>query len=45
MAFMFETRFPQRVTAWAAGLPELQRDYGDYGQGLGKLFDPTRREW
>ena len=28
MAFMFETRFPQRVTAYAAGLKELQQDYG-----------------
>ena len=45
MAFMFETRFPQRVTAWAAGLPELQKDYGDYGKRLRKLFDPNRREW
>jgi homogentisate 1,2-dioxygenase len=45
MAFMFETRFPQRVTAYAAGLSELQRDYGDYGQGLRKLFDPNRRAW
>jgi homogentisate 1,2-dioxygenase len=33
------------VTAYAAGLAELQQDYGDYGQGLRKLFDPNRREW
>jgi homogentisate 1,2-dioxygenase len=45
MAFMFETRFPQRVTAYAAGLEQLQKDYGGYGQGLRKLFDPNRREW
>jgi homogentisate 1,2-dioxygenase len=45
LAFMFETRFPQRVTAYAAGLSELQRDYGDYGQGLRKLFNPNQREW
>lgn len=45
MAFMFETRFPQRVTAWAAGLEQLQEDYGAYGRGLRKLFDPDRREW
>jgi homogentisate 1,2-dioxygenase len=45
MAFMFETRFPQRVTAYAAGLAELQKDYGGYGQALPKLFDPTRRDW
>ena len=44
MAFMFETRFPQRVTAYAAGLAQLQQDYGDYGQQLHKQFDPSRRE-
>ena len=42
MAFMFETRFPQRVTAWAAGLPQLQREYGGYGARLRKRFDPAR---
>ena len=45
MAFMFETRFPQRVTAYAAGLEQLQQDYGGYGPRLRKLFDPTRRDW
>ena len=45
LAFMFETRFMQRVTAYAAGLPELQRDYGAYGQALQRHFDPSRREW
>jgi homogentisate 1,2-dioxygenase len=40
MAFMFETRFAQRVTAFAAGLAELQPDYGSYGQRLQKHFDP-----
>ena len=45
MAFMFETRFPQRVTAYAAGLEQLQKDYGGYGRRLRKLFDPNRREW
>ena len=44
MAFMFETRFPQRVTAYAAGIPQLQKDYGDYGHELKKHFDPSRRE-
>ena len=44
MAFMFETRFPQRVTAYAAGLDELQQDYGGYGQRLTKHFNPNRRE-
>ncbi len=41
MAFMFETRFMQRVTAHAAALPELQAAYGDYGQLLEKRFDPV----
>jgi homogentisate 1,2-dioxygenase len=44
MAFMFETRFPQRVTAYAAGLEQLQKDYGHYGHALTKHFDPNRRE-
>lgn len=43
MAFMFETRFPQRVTAFAAGTQALQKDYGAYGHKLEKHFDPTRR--
>ena len=42
MAFMFETRFPQRVTDWAAKLPQLQREYGSYGSRLRKRFDPSR---
>ncbi len=42
LAFMFETRFPQRVTAFAAGLEQLQRDYGRYGHQLSSHFDPTR---
>jgi homogentisate 1,2-dioxygenase len=44
LAFMFETRFPQRVTAFAAGLEQLQKDYGSYGRELEKHFDPNRRE-
>ena len=44
MAFMFETRFPQRVTGYAAGLPQLQQNYADCWEGLKKRFDPTRRE-
>jgi homogentisate 1,2-dioxygenase len=43
MAFMFETRFPQRVTAYAAGLKELQPDYKRYGLRLRRHFDPGRR--
>jgi homogentisate 1,2-dioxygenase len=44
MAFMFETRLPQRVTAFAAGLTQLQQDYADCWSGLKKRFDPTRRD-
>jgi homogentisate 1,2-dioxygenase len=42
MAFMFETRFPQRVTDYAAGLVQRQAHYGDYGSELMKRFDPTK---
>jgi len=44
MAFMFETRLPQRVTAYAAGVPQLQADYIDCWAGLKKRFDPTRKD-
>lgn len=44
LAFMFETRLPQRVTAYAAGVPQLQADYVDCWAGLKKRFDPTRRD-
>lgn len=44
LAFMFETRFPQRVTTYAARHESLQTNYGAYGRSLRKLFDPTRRE-
>ena len=43
MAFMFETRFPQRVTRYAAEAPELQEGYIDCWKGLAKHFDPSRR--
>jgi homogentisate 1,2-dioxygenase len=39
MAFMFETRFPQRLTKYASELAELQHDYADCWQGLRKQFD------
>lgn len=39
---MFETRFAQRVTAYAAGVEQVQRDYGAYGARLRKHFDPER---
>jgi homogentisate 1,2-dioxygenase len=42
MAFMFETRFPQRVTAYAAESDALQKSYGGYGNRLKKHFDPNR---
>jgi len=44
MAFMFETRFPQRVTRHAFEMPERQTGYGDYGAKLTRRFDPSRRE-
>src|SRR5215813_4194423 len=42
MAFMFETRFPQRVTQHAATSATLQDDYADCWKGLEKRFDPNR---
>ena len=42
LAFMFETRFPQHLTAFAAEHPALQADYGSYGKDLVKHFDPSR---
>jgi len=42
LAFMFETRFPQKVTAYAATAPTLQPDYADCWKGLTKRFDPTK---
>jgi homogentisate 1,2-dioxygenase len=43
LAFMFETRFPQRVTAYASGLPSLDDGYADCWSGLRKHFDPTKK--
>jgi homogentisate 1,2-dioxygenase len=42
MAFMFETRYPQRVTKHAAETPALQDDYADCWNGLEKRFDPNK---
>ncbi len=42
MAFMFETRFPQRVTPFAAEAPQRQADYSQYGHDLRRNFDPNR---
>ena len=44
LAFMFETRFPQRITAYAASLETLQEDYIECWSGLRKHFDPKRRD-
>jgi homogentisate 1,2-dioxygenase len=40
LAFMFETRFPQRVTRYAAEADTLQTDYASCWQGLTKTFNP-----
>ncbi len=45
MAFMFETRFPQQLTTYAAELPTLQRGYPDVWQPLRNHFDADRPEW
>ncbi|QPC44130.1 homogentisate 1,2-dioxygenase [Kaustia mangrovi] len=41
MAFMFETRFPQQLTRFAAELETLQDDYTDCWAGLERRFDGT----
>ena len=45
MAFMLETRHPQRVTRYAFELAELQHDYVDCWDGIEKNFDPKRPTW
>jgi homogentisate 1,2-dioxygenase len=45
LAFMFETRFPQHLTAHAAGLPTLQTGYPDVRKGPGKHFRADRPVW
>ena len=42
MAFMFETRFVWRPTAYALQSPQLQADYARCWDGLRKNFDPSR---
>jgi homogentisate 1,2-dioxygenase len=44
LAFMFETRFRQRVTSYGANLTTLQKDYIDCWSGLKKRFRPDRRD-
>jgi len=41
LAFMFETRFPQQLTRFAAELETLQDDYVDCWKDLRKRFDGT----
>jgi len=41
MAFMFETRFPQQVSRFAAETESLQDDYIDCWAGLDRRFDGT----
>jgi len=41
MSFMFETRFPQHLTEFAAMEAPLQDDYVDCWEGLEKKFDGT----
>jgi homogentisate 1,2-dioxygenase len=42
LAFMFETRFPQHLTKFAAELDTLQEDYADCWTGLEKRFTGER---
>ena len=44
MSFMFETRFPQHLTKFAASEAPLQDDYIDCWVDLEKKFDGTPRE-
>ena len=41
MSFMFETRFPQQLTRFAAETAALQKDYADCWSGLERKFDGT----
>ena len=41
LAFMFETRFPQHMTKYAAQLDTVQHDYIDCWSGLERRFDGT----
>ena len=41
MAFMFETKYPQRLTGYAAEAKERQDDYVDCWRGLRKHFDAS----
>jgi homogentisate 1,2-dioxygenase len=39
LAFMFETRFPQQLTVFAASLSSLQKDYPDCWKDIAKKFE------
>ncbi len=39
LAFMFETRLPQHLTAYAASLPTLQQDYAECWSALPRRFN------
>ena len=41
MAFMFETRYPIRLTDWAAGSPQAQEAYADCWASLSRNFTGT----
>ena len=45
MAFLFETRYPQQLTKYAAELPTLRVNYPDVWKGLRSHFDPSRPVW
>ena len=45
LAFLFETRFPQQVTRYAAGLDTLQLHYPNVWTPLRSHFDPNRPVW
>lgn len=42
LAFMFESRFPQRISAYAGEVHVPQSDYTSYGKAMKKLFNPNR---
>jgi homogentisate 1,2-dioxygenase len=44
LAFMFESRFRQRITRYAAELPTRQDDYADCWKGLRKHFNRRQRK-
>ena len=44
MSFMFETRFPQHLTAFAGKEAPLQDDYIDCWSDIEKKFDGTPRQ-